>query len=107
MIRKTLQLLNFFLQPPLAGEGSSDCHGGADAADCHLHLARETTHPLRTLADLARHFCGDGGGVWAWPHAFGVGNYLSLFWQGALWVLFGVNGSVAADFCASGSSPGR
>lgn len=23
-------------------------------------------------------------------HAFGVGNYLSLFWQGALWVLFGL-----------------
>jgi len=23
-------------------------------------------------------------------HAFGVGNYLGLFWQGALWVLFGL-----------------
>ena len=59
--------------------------------------------PYEPWRNLARHFCGDGGGVGPGPCLWGgqlPQPVLAGGVVGAVWV----NGSVAADFCASGQA---
>ena len=102
---ETLQLLNFFAAPWRAR--------AAVIATVALTLLIATSIwreklriPYETLADLARHFCGDGGGVGPGPCLWGgqlPQPVLAGGVVGAVWV----NGSVAADFLCVWSSPGR